>query len=258
MADWLCSLFPPHQVYVEPFGGGASVLLLKAPAPIEVYNDLDQGVVNLFRVLRDPVLAEQLRQACELTPFSRVEFLAAWEASPDPVEDARRMLVRSQQGIGAKRKSSRNGWRTRLTGGAPAATWARWPDQVPAFVARLRQVAIECLPWQRVLEIYDGPGSLFYCDPPYLLSTRSWDHRRVYDHEMTDADHLELIEALKLARGMVVLSGYPSPLYEGALGGWLRLERKARAQGNQPRTEVAWLNPAAAAASPQHLLALGS
>lgn len=251
MADWLCSLFPAHQVYVEPFGGGASVLLQKAPSPIEVYNDLDQAVVSLFRVLRDPDLAEQLRIACELTPFSRAEFMAAWEPSADPVEDARRMLIRSQQGIGAKRKSSRNGWRTRLTGGPPAHTWARWPAQVPAFVERMRQVAIEHLPWQRVLEIYDAPQTLFYCDPPYLLSTRAWDHRKIYDHEMTDADHAELLAALQAAKGMVVLSGYRSELYDAALTSWPRFEKRARAQGNQPRTEVVWLNAAAAASMPQ-------
>lgn len=251
MAEWIAGLFPPHHAYVEPFGGGASILLRKERAPIEVYNDLDDGIVNVFRVLRDPAQAEQLAQACALTPFSRAEFMGAWDDSADPIENARRTIIRSQQGIGAKKKASRNGWRSRLTGGSPAATWARWPDQVYSWCQRLQGVALENLSWQRVLEIYDAPTTLFYCDPPYLLGTRAWDHRAIYEHEMSDADHLELLQALQRATGMVVLSGYRSDLYDAELGGWTRLERKARAQGNLPRVEVVWMNPAAAASTAQ-------
>lgn len=256
IADWILSLLPPHHAYVEPFGGGGSVLLRKPRAPIEIYNDLDEGVVNVFRVLRDPILAEQLAQACALTPFSRAEFVRAWDECSDPVENARRMIVRSQQGIGAKKKASRNGWRSRLTGGSPAATWGRWPEHVQHWCERLQGVGIECLPWQRMLEIYDGPTTLFYCDPPYLLKTRAWDHRAIYEHELTDQDHAELLERLLQARGMVVLSGYRSDLYDQVLAGWQRLELRARAQGNRPRVEVAWLNPAAADAIAQPPLRL--
>lgn len=251
LAPWLISLFPPHSCYVEPFGGGASVLLAKPRSRIEVYNDLDETIVGVFRLLRDPVAAEQLARAVALTPFSRAEFLAAWEPSPDPIENARRTIIRSQQGIGAKKRCSRNGWRTRLSGGSPAATWARWPDQVQAWCSRLQGVALECLPWQKVLDLYDAPSTLLYCDPPYLLSTRAWDHRSIYDHEMSDADHSELLVRLQAVQGMVLLSGYRSPLYDGMLESWTRLEMRARAQGNLPRVEVVWLNPAAAAATAQ-------
>lgn len=251
MAPWIIGLFPPHHAYVEPFGGGASVLLQKPRSPIEVYNDLDEGIVGVFRVLRDPVLSEQLAQACALTPFSRAEFMAAWTDSPDPVENARRTVVRSQQGIGAKKRASRNGWRTRLSGGSPSSTWARWPDQVRSWCERLQGVALECTTWQRMVEIYDKKTTLFYCDPPYLLHTRAWDHREIYEHEMSDADHAELLVRLRAVDGMVVLSGYHSDLYDSMLGDWTRLERHARAQGNRPRVEVVWLNPAAAAATQQ-------
>lgn len=251
MASWLVGLFPPHHTYVEPFGGGASVLMQKPRSRIEVYNDLDAGVVGVFRVLRDPVLAAELARVCALTPFSRAEFLAAFEVHADPVENARRTIVRSQQGIGAKARASRNGWRTRLSGGSPAQTWAGWPANVASWCDRLQAVAIECLPWQRMLDLYDAPSSLLYCDPPYLKATRAWDHRSIYAHEMSDADHRELLDRLLAARSMVVLSGYRSPLYDEALAGWVRLEQRARAQGNIPRVEVAWLNPAAALATRQ-------
>lgn len=234
------------------------MLLQKTRSGIEVYNDLDEGIVGVFRVLRDPVLSEQLAQACALTPFSRAEFLGAWTETDDPVENARRAIVRSQQGIGAKKKSSRNGWRTRLSGGSPASTWARWPEQVQRWCERLQGVALECLPWQRMVEIYDKSTTLFYCDPPYLLKTRAWDHRAIYEHEMTDGEHAELLQALRSVSGLVVLSGYRSKLYDEALADWTRLDRHARAQGNRPRVECVWLNPAASRSMPQSVLTLGA
>ena len=114
VADWVLAHLPPHHTYVEPFGGAGSVLLRKAPSPIEVYNDLDEDVVRLFRVLRDPAQAEELRHAVELTPWARAEFHACWErpAGLSDVELSRRLLVRSFQAVGAKRVRSRtNGGR---------------------------------------------------------------------------------------------------------------------------------------------------
>jgi DNA adenine methylase len=79
LAPWLTSFFPPHRVYVEPFGGGASVLLHKNRAHSEIYNDISDEIVNVFRVLRDPVMAARLSRLVRLTPFSRVEFLESYQ-----------------------------------------------------------------------------------------------------------------------------------------------------------------------------------
>ena len=113
IAEWVISHFPPHRVYVEPFGGAASVLLQKNAALVEVYNDLDSHVVSLFRILRDPARAEELRWLMELTPFSREEHARSFEQSSDPLEEARRFLVRSFQSLGNKDRCKTNGWRTR-------------------------------------------------------------------------------------------------------------------------------------------------
>ena len=90
LADWIISHFPKHETYVEPFGGGASVLLSKTPSRMEVYNDLDSDIVNFFEILRDQKLAEELAQQIELTPYSRVEFLNARDETSDRIERARR------------------------------------------------------------------------------------------------------------------------------------------------------------------------
>jgi DNA adenine methylase len=256
LADWIVAHLPPHHCYVEPFGGAASVLMRKPRSAVEVYNDLDASVVSLFRVLRDPVTAEQLRAALELTPYSRAEFVLAWEPSEDPVEDARRLLVRSSQSIGAKKRCSRNGWRAGPTHGSPVNMWTGWPSHVPSFVARLREVLIEQQPAAAVVAQFDSPATLFYVDPPYVLKTRAWDHRKIYAHELTDAEHAELLTQLLAVRGMVLVSGYRSPLYDEFLAGWRRVDVNARAQGNRPRVESLWISPAADALLRQPALAL--
>lgn len=77
LAPWITSHFPPHRIYIEPFGGAASVLLQKQKAYAEVYNDRDGEVVNVFRCLRDPVRAAELERVIRLTPFARDELTMA-------------------------------------------------------------------------------------------------------------------------------------------------------------------------------------
>ena len=104
-----------------------------------------------------------------------------------------------------------------------------------------------------VMAAHDSPATLHYVDPPYMAGTRSAKRKdgeryHVYVHELSDADHARLLEFLAGVEGMVALSGYPSALYDAALGDWLRLERPALADGARARLEVLWLNPAAVAA----------
>lgn len=257
LAPWIIGFFPPHRCYTEVFGGAASVLLHKPRVYAEVYNDLDAAVVNLFRVLRDPVAAERLRKLLSLTPFARMEFFESYEPSDDPMEMARRLIIRSFQGFGsnAHNPNARTGFRanSNRSGTTPSHDWANYPDVVPALVERLRGVVIENRPAIDVLAQHDSIDTLHYVDPPYVHGTRS---RKVangpiyhgYAHEMTDADHLAMLSALRGLDGMVVLSGYPSRLYDDALTDWERHERAALADGARERTEVLWLNPACAKA----------
>ncbi len=255
LAPWVISHFPRHRVYVEPYGGGASVLLRKPRAHSEIYNDLGADVVNVFRVLRDSAAAERLRRLIELTPFSRDEFEAAFGTSTDPVEAARQTIVRSFMGFGSAsvNRAHKTGFRagSRSSGASPAGDWARWPAEIPAFVERMRGVIIDNRCALEVIRQQDGPHTLFYVDPPYPHHTRSGNAgvRQKYTHEMGDDDHRAMAKVLRAASGMVVLSGYPTPLYDAELfSDWARYERRHLADGARPRTEVLWLNPACAAA----------
>ena len=145
LAPWILSFFPLHRIYVEPFGGAASVLLRKPRSFAEVYNDLDAEVVHVFRVLRDPAMAAVLREQLELTPWSRREFYDAYQPTEDPVERARRTIIRSFMSHGTtSRRRNRTGFRAKAyrqnqTG---SQDWVNYPPMVEFFVERLRGVTM--------------------------------------------------------------------------------------------------------------------
>jgi DNA adenine methylase len=256
LAPWIIGHFPPHRIYVEPFGGAASVLLRKPRAYGEIYNDLDCDVVNLFVILRDPDMGAELIRRLKLTPFARAEFKCAYLVSPDPIEEARNLIIRSLMGFGSDgfNREVKTGFRanSNRSGTTPAHDWANYPDSLVLVIERLSGVVIEQRDAMDIMLTHDGPDTLHYVDPPYMPETRSDKGRRggvryhAYRHELTDADHERLLDGLKSLTGMVVLSGYPSPLYESALSGWRRIERQSLADGARPRMEVLWLNPACA------------
>lgn len=255
LAPWIISHFPPHRVYVEPFGGAASVLLRKERSYYECYNDLDDEVVNLFRVLRSGRTGD-LIEAIRLTPFSRVEFLGSYAMSDDPVERARMLIVRSFMGHGSGGPFRRpTGFRANANASGEhntAAEWAGYPDCLKLIIERFTGVVIEQREASKLMLASDRSDTLHYVDPPYLPATRSPRARRggamyhAYAHELSEADHAALLVTLRNLSGMVVLSGYPDPVYDSALEDWRRVETKTLADGARPRTEVLWLNPACA------------
>lgn len=245
IADWIASLLPDHEHYVEPFCGGLSVLFAKTPSRMETANDLDGDLMTFWRILRDR--PEDLLRACMLTPHSRAEHEATWEPTDDDLELARRIWCRLAQGrSGTLRKT---GWRHYID---PAGSSTSMPGYLEAYALRLAAaaerlhgVSLEALPALTLIGKYGAqPDVLLYVDPPYLGSTRGWG--RNYRHEMkTDAEHRELAAALADCRAAVVLSGYHSPLYAELYAGWHRYEKPAttgNAKGDRSRTEVLWSN----------------
>lgn len=246
LSTWIIGHLPPSRVYVEPFGGGAAVLLNKPASEIEVYNDLDGRIVNLFRVLRDE--PDEFRRKVDLVPYSEAEFqLAAWQPPwISAVDRAVADFVRFRQSFGGK--------------GTPWSYGTKRARQGVAENVHAYRVAIEGLPWlvervQRwqilsrsaveVIGLFNDPEAVIYCDPPYVHATRR--ATAVYGHEMTDDQHRELAAVLNKCRAKVAVSGYPSALYAELFKGW-RCETRdvgAHAAGGckkQRMTEALWLN----------------
>lgn len=251
LAPWIISEMPKHRVYVEPFGGAGSVLIRKPRCYAEVWNDLDGHVVNLFQVLRSDK-AEKLVEMLQLTPFASEEFFGAYEPTDDPIERARRLVIRSFMGFGSNGHNRSTGFRSNSnrSGTTPAHDWINYPDSLIACIKRLQGVVVLNRDACEVMAGHDSPETLHYVDPPYIMDTRS-DAGKDYAHELTDTDHENLLDFLDGLQGMVMLSGYPHDIYDDRLKHWTRITRKALADGARARIEVLWLNPAATAARAQ-------
>lgn len=246
LSPWIISHFPQHRIYVEPFGGGASVLLRKERAYAEIYNDLDGEIVNVFKVLRDN--GEDLIRLVTLTPFSREEFDLSYDYCDDPIEKARRTLVRCGMGFGSsaintKQKTGFRGSATR-SGTHPGSDWGNQPNNLSKIVDRLTGIIVENRPAIDVMKYHDGHNTLHYIDPPYLHEARTYlNGKGAYRYEMKDQDHIDLSKFVRQLKGMVIISGYGSELYSEIYKGWQCIERKAYADCAKPRIECLWISP---------------
>lgn len=243
VARWIISHFPPHHSYLEPFFGSGAVLFSKDRSNIETVNDLDDDVINLFDWIRkDP---EMLAHAIRWTPYSRVVYDQAWAdqyTEKDPFKRAVNFYVRMMMGHGFRTTGEKVGWKNDIQGremAYAARYWCETPDTIMQAAERIRGVQIEKKPAVELIARFNYSSVLIYADPPYLLSTRN---RKQYRHEMSDQEHIDLLDALKAHKGPVILSGYDSKLYNESLNGWHRDEIGAIAQTSERRTEVLWMN----------------
>lgn len=249
IADWIVGHFPQgyeDMSYLDPFFGSGAVLFTKARSKIETINDLDDDVVNLFRMARD--YPEELARAVSLTPWARVEYQLSYDQSEcADLERARRFLVRMWQGIGTKSCQS-TGWRKNVKDtDCNASRWSiRLPENIYEVTERLKpstgkkSVQIENRNALDLIIRHNNSNTLIYADPPYVLSSRR--NKKIYKFEMSDKDHHELLIALLNHKGPVVISNYDNGLYNELLSGWYRAERQARAENATFRTEVIWCN----------------
>ena len=249
LANWIIGYLPDHKVYCEPYFGSGAIYFNKKPAVIETINDIDQNVVNLFRVIRDH--PEELARLIDFTPWSRTEYRQSKNSvrnggsyinlSGDSIEDARRFLVRCWQAHSIK-TSDVTGWSYRKNeiGAHHTRTWRDIPDRILVIAQRLKMAQIECLPAADVIRRHMSPEVLIYADPPYPRDTKS---QRLYANEMSDDEHIEMLDLLDAHTGPVVLSGYANELYDDRLQHWSRQTRLTQADSGKSRTEVLWLNP---------------
>lgn len=246
--SFILPLLPKCKHYCEPFGGSAAVLLNREPSPIETYNDIYGEVVNFFRCLRDE--GEKLVQILSLTPFSREELSWACEKEKEipSLERARRFYVCSRQTMnGLATTASPGRWtfakkHSRLGMALTVSRWLGGVEKLPEIVERLQRVQIENRPAIRVIEQYDTPDTLFYCDPPYLMESRTGG--RGYAHEMTEEEHASLANVLHSIKGKAVLSGYNCAFMDKYFRDWKRVDAapKYSSASGEDRTESAWLN----------------
>lgn len=244
LAEWIISYMPKHTTYLEPYFGSGAVLFNKDSSKLETVNDMDGEVVNLFTVIRDQ--PEELARKIQWTPFARDEYYLSYESCDEPIERARRFLVRCWMARGRK-TSDRTGWASIMEydkrPASPTKYWNRLPDDLQGVAERLKHVQIENQLALQVIERYRFKDVLIYADPPYVMRSRS---SRMYKHEMKEADHIAMLDALELHPGPVLLSGYPDPLYDDRLGHWKRETKQSNTDHGSDRTEVLWINPTAA------------
>lgn len=244
IAPWIINHMPPHHSYLEPYAGGIAILLNKEPSRIETINDLDDDVINLFRVIQSKATREELIQLIVYTPYARMVYDSAFPDNPDeldPVERAKNFLIRSGMGHGF-RLCEKCGWKKDVYGREAAYAvryWNRLPEVIQNVALRLKMVQIEHKPAVELIKAFNHDNVLIYADPPYILSTRS---RKQYRHEMSDQDHVELLETLLQHAGPAMLSGYDNEIYNTYLSGWRKEQIPARAENSLPRTESLWMN----------------
>jgi DNA adenine methylase len=220
------------------FGGLGCEFLHREPRGIEVLNDLDSDIHNMFAVIRNPNTCAELQRQLRWTPDGRRQFAEckAMLDDPDPVRRAWAFLT-----VGAT-----GDMRTRVR----RRTWHNWkrrffslPDRLEWWRDRLRRVKLECLPWQGILDRYDRDGTLLYCDPPYHPETLSCQEA-LYRHVLSVHEHVDLLERLRKCRAHVLLCGYPHPTYDDLLSDWVQIEtRSTCVMGDRGlRSERVWLN----------------
>lgn len=247
LADWILKHLPNNDNYLDPCGGGASVLLLKPPSPLEIYNDLNHHVYNFFMVLRDR--PQELLEKLRLTPYSREEFDACRTPSDEPLENARRFFVSSWMSISRAPFDQHTGMRTSTYDGQSYSSPVHnFRDHVDGdnllnVAKRLSRVQIENREYYEIISRHDNENATIYMDPPYVHSTRV--DKNKYAFEWTNDQHRECAEILRNCQGCVVISGYPSELYAEIYEqrGWKRVDCQAQINGGDTRTESLWLSP---------------
>ena len=241
LAKWIIGFFPQHHSYLEPFFGSGAVLFNKPRSNIETINDMDGNVVNLFEwIKRDP---ERLAHEIYWTPYARQVYEDAFAAVPeDSFEKAVNFYIRLNMGHGFRTTGDKVGWKNDIQGrerAYAAQDWVHLSEKIMQAAERLRGVQIENKAAVELIQRFNYPNVLVYADPPYVLSTRNG---KQYRHEMDNAAHADLLEALLAHEGPVILSGYDNPLYQEMLKDWHQEQKESRTKSLMIKTETLWMN----------------
>jgi DNA adenine methylase len=250
VASWIVKNLPRHRVYVEPFGGAASVLLRKEPSKVEIYNDINRNLYDFFKTLQDPDRRARLIERLSLTPYSRDEYEDAWaNVSEDSVDRAHAFVIKQQMSVSNAPERKITGFENRK---APKslfsypAQWALYVENLTRIADRLRDVLIENKDAFECIARYDHPETLFFCDPPYMARVRKSSMGHYKDFEMSDEDHVRLASVLGDIAGVAVVNGYRCDLYDELYSCWIRVDKETIGNFSKRHVESLWISPKAA------------
>ena len=243
MTDIIIDQFPKeYEVYVEGFGGGASILFEKEKTPLEVYNDLGENVYSLFKVLSDKEMFNRLKEKLDLTYYSeelRNEYKQDLKRNDLSLENRAYKFIfvnrSSFNGVGgfsttmlARRNMSKS-----------TSDYLSMIDKLPEIHNRLSSVIIEHKDIMDLLDKYDKETTFMYLDPPYVKETRL--SNQTYEVEMTNEQHIKMCERLLLFKGKILLSGYDNELYRILDSKFNKLSFKSP-NAKSDATEILWKN----------------
>lgn len=206
-AGWIIDHIPEHHLYVEPFGGAASVLVAKPRSDIEVYNDLNGDCVDFFRAVRDR--PDELERWVEHTPYSRQLFEEYVESYPDWPEDlverAGRFAYTQTAAFGNKGIIANSSTFKVAKGGSDenvgANRWSSKASHIEPLSKRFEGVTIEKLDYGELVEKYDHEDAFFYFDPPYVDVGDDY-----YQTEDGGFDHTRFVNTLHDLEGKWLVS----------------------------------------------------
>lgn len=189
--------FGQHQAYVEVFCGGAALFFLKEPSEVEVLNDANGELINLYRVVRHHL--EEFLRHFKWALISRQEYLRYKIERPETLTDiqrAERFYYLQKLAFGGKVDGQTFGTSATTP---PRMNLLRIEEELSMAHLRLARACIEKLDWRECVTKYDRPGTLFYLDPPYLGTAG-------YGVEFGEAEYLKMAELAKTAKGRMLIS----------------------------------------------------
>jgi len=247
IAKWIIEHFPQgyqYMTYLEPFFGSGSVFFSKERSVVETINDLDSEIFNLFLQIRNN--PDELNKLLLNTVWGRDEYDLSFEKTDDPIEQARRCIVRFWFTVSANVRW-KNGMRFEIDKNTGGLNYfhLKLPEIISQVSQRLKHekkniIQIENKNVFELIPKYNRENVLIYLDPPYLLETRK--NKKFYKYEFSDKDHEDLLEMIICSKAKIIISGYESELYSSYLVDWQIAKRKTKDQAGNRKTECIWMN----------------
>lgn len=199
---------PYTAMYCEPFGGSGAVWLARNAAALEIFNDRYSGITSFFRVCRESGSKDRLVERLQTLIHSREEFIwcrSTWKDCEDEIERAARWYYTVRCSFGSQ---ALHFGRSKNPRGLFAPKLQNGLELFQALHERIKNSQIENLDWRVVFNDYNNPECVWYLDPPYYQATKG-----MYECELADSEHIELMERVQSLDGFVAVSSYPNELY---------------------------------------------